>query len=115
MPANVLDTPPRQRCERSGLIVGALRQLLTVLDCGRTCVGAVPGMTQHIACLKTRAIGGFLKDEVFGKVRIVIAHVQTRQKYLLKRRPRKRPAGRPKHGWRPGPVEPEHTKTAEFL
>ena len=47
---------------------------------------ALPLVTQHVAALEVRAIGGLLEHEVFGKVRGVVADVQPRHEDVLRTR-----------------------------
>ncbi len=81
-------------------------QLLTI---GRS-LGAVvlsrPGMAQNVSGLEICSIRGFLKQQVFRKMRFVIADVKARQKHVLRLRA---PAGTAVG------LLPEHAETPELF
>src|SRR5262249_8624444 len=49
---------------------------------GRARVATRPGMAQYVASLKVFAVGGLLKDKILGKMSVVVADVQTREKHF---------------------------------
>ena len=75
LPTNILYSPTRQRGERAGFRLASLRQLLSILGCSWTRPFTGPRVAHDVSSLKVGAITGFLKDEIFGKVGVVIAQV----------------------------------------